>query len=73
MCDRSAKGGGVFVNPASSSAPPKLRLVYECAPLALIVEVRGVRPDRPRHRVPLAAAGLAGLAGPVSHVLQSRR
>jgi hypothetical protein len=31
--------GGVFVNPASSAAPAKLRLVYECAPLAFISEV----------------------------------
>lgn len=36
-----AKGGGVFVSPSSAAAPPKLRLVYECAPLALIVEAAG--------------------------------
>ena len=36
-----AQGGGLFVNPASSSAPAKLRLLYECAPLALIVEAAG--------------------------------
>jgi hypothetical protein len=35
-----AQGGGVFCNPRSPSAPAKLRLLYECAPLALIVEVR---------------------------------
>lgn len=29
------------MNPASSSAPAKLRLLYECAPLALIVEAAG--------------------------------
>jgi hypothetical protein len=34
-----AQGGGVFCNPKSPSAPAKLRLLYECAPLALIVEV----------------------------------
>lgn len=27
------------MNPSSPSAPAKLRLVYECAPLALIIEV----------------------------------
>ena len=36
-----AKGGGVFCNPASTAAPEKLRLVYECAPLAFIVEAVG--------------------------------
>ena len=36
-----AQGGGLFVNPASTSAPAKLRLLYECAPLALIVEAAG--------------------------------
>lgn len=30
----------MFCNPKSPSAPAKLRLLYECAPLALIVEVR---------------------------------
>lgn len=35
-----AKGHGIFCNPCSTSAPAKLRLLYECAPLALIVEVR---------------------------------
>ena len=34
-----AKGGGVFCNPASAAAPAKLRLVYETAPLAFILEV----------------------------------
>ena len=31
----------MFCNPGSPAAPAKLRLVYECAPLSLIVEVRG--------------------------------
>ncbi|KAF5834456.1 fructose-1,6-bisphosphatase class 1/Sedoheputulose-1,7-bisphosphatase [Dunaliella salina] len=35
------QGGGVFVNPSSSGAPAKLRLLYECAPLALIIEAAG--------------------------------
>lgn len=38
-----AKGEGLFVSPASPSAPAKLRLVYECAPLALIFEAAGCR------------------------------
>ncbi|MEW5300123.1 MAG: hypothetical protein WDW38_002960 [Sanguina aurantia] len=33
-----AKGGGIFCNPCSVQAPPKLRLLYECAPLALVIE-----------------------------------
>ena len=38
-----AKGSGVFLNPASKgpSAPPKLRYLYEVAPLALIAEAAG--------------------------------
>lgn len=35
------KGGGVFCNPKSSSAPAKLRMLYECMPLAFIVEAAG--------------------------------
>ncbi|KAK9829955.1 hypothetical protein WJX72_008858 [[Myrmecia] bisecta] len=36
-----AKGGGVFCSPIAPSAPAKLRLLYECAPLACIVEAAG--------------------------------
>ncbi|GAX80179.1 hypothetical protein CEUSTIGMA_g7617.t1 [Chlamydomonas eustigma] len=36
-----AKGGGIFCSPESVAAPAKLRLVYECAPLAFIVESAG--------------------------------
>mmetsp|Transcript_3452 Transcript_3452/g.9929 ORF Transcript_3452/g.9929 Transcript_3452/m.9929 type:complete len:305 (+) Transcript_3452:96-1010(+) len=36
-----AKGGGVFCNPVSKSAPAKLRLLYEVAPLAYVVEAAG--------------------------------
>lgn len=32
------KGGGLFVRPSSESKAPKLRLLYECGPLAFIVE-----------------------------------
>lgn len=35
------QGGGLFLNPVSASAPAKLRLLYECAPLAFIVEAAG--------------------------------
>ncbi|CAL5221264.1 g3424 [Coccomyxa viridis] len=35
------KGGGLFLNPTSSGAPAKLRLLYECAPIAFIVEAAG--------------------------------
>jgi fructose-1,6-bisphosphatase len=40
----SLQGGGVFCNPKSSTAPAKLRLLYECAPLAYVVEVGGLLP-----------------------------
>jgi sedoheptulose-bisphosphatase len=35
------KGKGVFSNVSSAAAPAKLRLVYECAPIALLVEAAG--------------------------------
>jgi sedoheptulose-bisphosphatase len=35
------QGGGVFLNPTSPSAPAKLRLLYEVAPLAFIIEAAG--------------------------------
>ena len=35
------QGGGVFCNPTSPSAPPKLRLLYETLPLALVTEAAG--------------------------------
>ena len=35
------RGHGVFANPVSSGAPPKLRSLYECLPLALVVEAAG--------------------------------
>ena len=36
-----AKGGGVFSYPASDTHPAKLRLAYECAPLAFVMEAAG--------------------------------
>lgn len=35
------KGGGVLSNASSPSAKAKLRLLYECAPIALLVEAAG--------------------------------
>lgn len=35
------KGHGVFCNPASKGAPAKLRLAYEVAPIAFLVEAAG--------------------------------
>jgi sedoheptulose-bisphosphatase len=35
------KGKGVFANVCSPTAPAKLRLLYECAPIALLVEAAG--------------------------------
>ncbi|PRW59000.1 Sedoheptulose-1,7- chloroplastic [Chlorella sorokiniana] len=36
-----AKGGGVFCNPTSPTAPAKLRCLYETFPLALVAEAAG--------------------------------
>ncbi len=36
-----AKGGGVFCAPASAAHPPKLRLLFEAAPMAFVVEAAG--------------------------------
>ncbi|KAL8429832.1 hypothetical protein ACSSS7_006280 [Eimeria intestinalis] len=35
------KGHGIFCNPASGGAPAKLRVLYEVAPIALLVEAAG--------------------------------
>ncbi|KAL8453141.1 hypothetical protein Emed_001011 [Eimeria media] len=35
------KGHGIFCNPASTGAPAKLRVLYEVAPIALLVEAAG--------------------------------
>lgn len=35
------QGHGIFCNPCSEAAPAKLRLAFECAPLAFLIEVRG--------------------------------
>ena len=35
------KGNGIFCSPVSAKAPAKLRLVFECAPIALIIETAG--------------------------------
>ncbi len=64
---RSMINGGIFFYPADASSPEgKLRLLYECAPLAFIAEQAGgaastgrgrvldVRPRTPHQRVPIA-------------------
>lgn len=35
------KGGGIFSNVSSATSKAKLRLLYECAPIALIIETAG--------------------------------
>lgn len=35
------QGGGIFANPTSASAPAKLRLLYEAAPLGFVMEAAG--------------------------------
>ena len=35
------KGGGLFISPGSAAAPPKLRLLFEAAPMAYVVEAAG--------------------------------
>lgn len=35
------QGGGIFCNPQSKEAPAKLRLLYEGAPMAFVVESAG--------------------------------
>jgi len=35
------KGKGIFSYPGTKSFPPKLRLIYECAPFAFLVEAAG--------------------------------
>jgi sedoheptulose-bisphosphatase len=53
-----AKGGGVFCNPASSGAPAKLRVLYECLPLAFCIEAAGG-----------ASLGVGGLGSALDHKL----
>lgn len=54
-----SKGNGVFLNPASGVAPPKLRFLYEVAPLALIVEAAGGLAEDGEGRVLEKKAGKA--------------
>lgn len=35
------KGHGIFSSPVTDSAPAKLRLLYEAAPIARLVEIAG--------------------------------
>ena len=41
LCTLHLQGGGVFCSPQSASHEPKLRLLYECIPLALMMEAAG--------------------------------
>jgi sedoheptulose-bisphosphatase len=41
ICQQFTKGMGVFTNPTSKSSPAKLRLAFEGAPFALLVEKAG--------------------------------
>lgn len=41
VCGILTKKNGIFCSPVSPSAPAKLRLVFECAPIALLVEIAG--------------------------------
>ena len=45
------KGSGVFCNPDSLSSPAKLRLLYECAPIAFLVEKAGGKTSNGKHSV----------------------
>lgn len=61
-----AKGGGVFCNPTSPGAKPKLRLLYEVAPLAYItVAAGGAAIDEAGPALDKVIAG-HGCKGPVS-------
>ncbi|KXZ51024.1 hypothetical protein GPECTOR_14g264 [Gonium pectorale] len=52
-----AKGSGVFCNPCSEAAPAKLRLLFECAPLAFVVEVSPTSPlQKPAQRAGITCA-----------------
>jgi sedoheptulose-bisphosphatase len=53
-----SKGGGVFCNPESTSAPAKLRVLYECLPLAFCLEAAGG-----------ASLGGTGLSSALDHKL----
>jgi len=41
ICQQFTKGMGIFTNPTSKSSPAKLRLAFEGAPFALLVEKAG--------------------------------
>jgi hypothetical protein len=62
----------VFISPPSASAPAKLRLLYECYPLAYIIEVRP-KPDRLWACVADRAVGLPTCDGAASLQLAASR
>eukprot|EP01068_Selenidium_serpulae_P016761 Selendium_serpulae@DN6319_c0_g1_i2.p1 len=73
------KNQGIFCNPISEKAPPKLRLLYECAPLALLLELAGGKASdgaRPVLDIPVTSmdqrtALIAGTAEEVDRCLTS--
>ena len=68
---RTLLEGGVFMYPAETATPGKLRLQYECAPIAWLAEQAGgvastgrmpvvdVKPASPHERVPLVVGSAA--------------
>jgi fructose-1,6-bisphosphatase len=61
-----AKGGGVFCSPGSTAAPPKLRLLFEAAPMAFIVEAAGgASLDAGAHSLLVRAGGVCRAGGVV--------
>ena len=45
------KGKGVFVNPSSPGAKAKLRLLYEVAPIAYLIEKAGGKSSNGAHSI----------------------
>jgi fructose-1,6-bisphosphatase len=41
LTSKLMQGGSIFCSPRSATHKPKLRLLYECAPLAMVVEAAG--------------------------------
>lgn len=73
--DRNLKEGGVFLHPANKQRPQgKLRLVYECSPLAFLIEQAGgkatngtmnvldLMPSTVRDRCPFISGSLSEIA-----------
>lgn len=70
------QGGGIFCNISSAGAPPKLRMLYECAPMAFIVEAAGGASSNGQTSIldiPISSAEQCGqiLLGSLVHVRQA--